>query len=56
MSTVAANGTIAGICTGTGIYGSLADYAARPTGFNISLNGGLGAVLRACVVVANSTG
>ena len=44
---VAADGSVAGICEGGGIWPDAADYKARPTAYEASACGGLGAVLYA---------
>lgn len=48
---VDADGTVTGICTGTGIGTDVAFYEARPTAYNISAPG-LGSVFRAAVAYA----
>lgn len=45
---VAADGTVAGICSGTGVLTSVAQYQARPTSYLASAPG-LGAVFRAAL-------
>ena len=47
VSTVQANGTVTGICDGTGIQANVADYERRPTSYLSSAGGGAGAVLYA---------
>ena len=50
-SAVQADGTVDGICEGCGIKANLTEYADRGTDYISSLNGGLGAVLRAAAAV-----
>jgi len=50
-STIQDDGTVNGICSGCGIKANLSEYALRGTDYNSSLNGGLGAVLRAAAAV-----
>jgi hypothetical protein len=49
VSTITANGTVDGICEGTGIQPNAAAYRTRSTDYLRSGPGGLGAVLRAAV-------
>lgn len=51
---VAADGTVALICTGTGVLTSVAEYEARPTPYTTS-SPGLGHVFRAIVAYAQYT-
>ena len=46
---ITANGTVTGVCSGTGIQSNAAAYADRPTSYLNSANGGLGSVLYAAV-------
>lgn len=48
---MAADGTVAGVCEGTGIQAAAADYAARGQEYLLSAPGGVGAVLRAAVAM-----
>jgi rhamnogalacturonyl hydrolase YesR len=43
--TVAADGSVAGICEGGGLWPNASDYKRRPTAYTASACGGLGAVL-----------
>jgi unsaturated rhamnogalacturonyl hydrolase len=49
---VMANGTVTGVCMGTGVEPDAAGYAARPTAWQDSPPGGAGAVLKAAAAVA----
>ena len=53
--TVLANGTITGICDGTGIGTTPEYYEERPREYLLSVNGGLGAVLRAAAAMTRMT-
>ena len=50
-SVIAANGTVSGVCMGTGIEPNVAGYEARGTDFWQSAPGGVGAVLLAAAAV-----
>jgi rhamnogalacturonyl hydrolase YesR len=49
QSAITANGTVTGVCSGTGIEPNANDYEGRPTSYLNSANGGLGSVLYAAV-------
>ena len=55
-SRVLPNGTVLGICEGTGIMDNVAEYNARSTDYKQSPPGGAGAVLRAAVAMAEYEG
>ena len=42
------DGTVNGVCMGTGIQVNVSEYAKRPTGYKDSAPGGVGSVLMAC--------
>ena len=52
VSTVLPNGTVTGVCCGTGIQRSPEAYYTRPTFYGCSGPGGAGAVLYAAVDLA----
>ncbi|CAH1790295.1 unnamed protein product [Owenia fusiformis] len=47
LKTVAPDGTVSGVCVGTGIESTVADYEARPTNYLLGGDGGLGSILYA---------
>lgn len=49
MSTINSDGSVNGICDGTGIQPNATDYEDRPTLYLASGPGGLGSLLYACV-------
>ena len=53
VKTVNANGTVGGVCSGTGIQTNAEAYRTRPTSYLASGPGGLGSVLTAAVDMHN---